>query len=50
MAAWIKTSDRKTGWQTILSYEAGSHAVSVLPNGHLHYGWQEIKMGVQGTI
>lgn len=49
VTAWIKTSDSAPRWQTILSYESQSHAVSLLPNGHVHYGWQRIKRGVEGT-
>jgi len=44
-SAWIKTSDRRGRWQSIISFEAMSYAVSVLPNGHVHYGWQAVKRG-----
>lgn len=48
-SAWIKTSDRRGRWQSIISFEAMSYAVSVLPNGHVHYGWQAVKRGGEGT-
>lgn len=46
--AWIKTIDMSGVWQTIISFEELSHAVSVLPNGHIHYGWQAVKRGGEG--
>jgi len=46
--AWIKTIDLSRVWQTILSFESQSYAVSVLPNGHVHYGWQRVKKGAEG--
>ncbi len=49
LAAWIKASELGTGWQSIISFESGSHAVSLLSNGHIHYGWQGIKRGGEGT-
>ncbi|MHC4499552.1 MAG: LamG domain-containing protein, partial [Planctomycetota bacterium] len=49
VAAWVATSDRQRRWQTIVSYERGSHAVSVR-EGKGYYGWQWIFIpGLSGT-
>ena len=49
ITAWIETSDIGRSWQTIVSYEQGSHAVSVV-NGRVTYGWQWIFVeNVKGT-
>ncbi|MHC4215271.1 MAG: LamG domain-containing protein, partial [Planctomycetota bacterium] len=49
ITAWIETSDIGRSWQTIVSYEQGSHAVSVV-SGRVNYGWQWIFVGgVRGT-
>ena len=47
--AWIKASDTQERWQTILGYDEKSLAVSLLPNGHVHYGWQGVTRDVEGT-
>ncbi len=48
LSTWIKTNDMRERWQSIVSFEAQSYAVSILPNGHVHYGWQNVKQGVEG--
>lgn len=49
LTTWIKTSNTRGVWQTIISFEEQSYAVSVLPNGHVHYGLQGIKRVGEGT-
>lgn len=49
LTAWIKARETGQNWQTILGFERGSHAVSLLSNGHLHYGWQGVRKGGEGT-
>ncbi|UCG58841.1 MAG: LamG domain-containing protein [Phycisphaerales bacterium] len=49
LTAWIRARETGQNWQTILGFERGSHAVSLLSNGHLHYGWQGVRRGGEGT-
>ena len=48
LTAWIKTSLQEPLWQTVMSFERGSHAISLLGNGHVHYGWQWVRKGLEG--